>query len=118
MSDPWPRSETLSVARTALLRKGAVTDGFHGVDVAEENGQLLVAFRWSHDPDLYAVAFPMPGRPPRGVCTGEIVPSVEDWIREVGFRLTEELETGMMCRQRERRPDGVIPLRLSRFDKE
>lgn len=101
-----------------MLRKGAVTEGFHGVDVTEEHDQLLVTFRLSHDPTLYAVAFPMPGRPPRGVCTGEIVTSVEDWIREVGFRLMEELETGMTCRQRERRPDGVIPLRLSRFDKE
>ncbi len=35
-------SETSTVARTKLLRKGAVTEGFHGVDVADEHGQLLV----------------------------------------------------------------------------
>ncbi|MEV0595696.1 hypothetical protein [Nonomuraea cavernae] len=105
----WSREEILGAVRTCLLRTGAVTDGYSGVDVIAEPDSMLVIFRWRRDPNTYAieVAFPTV---PESPWTGLPVASADEWAADVAGRLAEELATGLVRRSRRTIRDGNVVL--------
>ncbi len=93
MENPWSLERLQLLLREAVLHHGAVTDGFHGVDVVSSavgalpgvhGPGLTVLFRWRKDPATYAVSFPLP-RPPvaEGFWSGMPFPSSEDLVLEI-----------------------------------
>jgi hypothetical protein len=55
-----------------------VTDGFAGIDVVAESDTMLVVFRWSRDPNVYAIEVEYP-TVPESPMTGEPVSSTDEW---------------------------------------
>jgi hypothetical protein len=128
-SFPWQRNEVTQALRDRLLAPGAVTDGFHGVDVLpalpgepverpEAAGSLVVLFRWKLDPAVYAVHFHLEPAEygeetdlPPGVSTGVPVASLQGWVSEVVLWLMEELDTGLVRRSTRTQVGDVVLLR-------
>jgi hypothetical protein len=105
----WSRQEVLRTVRTCLLRAGAVTDGYSGVDVVAEPDSMLVIFRWRRDPNLYAIKVEFPTAP-KSSWTGLTVTSADEWAADVAARLAEELDTGLVRRSRRMIRDGYVVL--------
>lgn len=104
---PWPSAETLAAVGRVVLAPGAVTDGFQGIDVREEDGRLLTEFRWRMDPNAYVVAFAFP-EDATSPWTGLPVDDAQEWAQEIAFLLMEELDTGLVARaRRSQRGDAV-----------
>ena len=82
-------------ARVVLLVDGAVTEGFRGVAVAQDDGQLVVHFRWRNLPYPLQVRIALDD----GLDPLTRVPSdsAEDWVHGLVFRLMEELDTGAVA---------------------
>lgn len=110
VENPWSVERLQLLLREAVLRHGAVTDGFHGVDVVSSavgappgpsGPALTVLFRWRKDSATYAVSFPLPRAPAaEGFWSGMPFPSPEDWALEITGWLMEELDTGWVRRAR------------------
>lgn len=96
--------------RSALLRPGAVADGFRGRGVTLHGEELLVTFRWWSDPNTYGVRFELPLVPADSPWTGVPVHSADQWASDVAGWLMEELQTGLVRRARLREVDGVVEL--------
>lgn len=112
---PWSRELVVQALRERLLAGGAVTEGFTGLDVrpalpGEPTGDaghehVVVVLHWRQDPCAYAISFPLqpdgaeedPTRPP-GVNTGLPATTLDEWVTEVIWSLTEGLDTGLVRR--------------------
>ncbi|MEU1390127.1 MULTISPECIES: hypothetical protein [unclassified Nonomuraea] len=109
MTVEWSRDDVLAAVRARLLRPGAVTAGFAGVEVVAEGDGMLVAFRWRRDPNTYAVRIGFPAAP-ESAWTGLPVSSAGEWACDVEFLLMEELDTGLVRRSRRTVRDGRVLL--------
>lgn len=110
VTDPWPRTETLRATRSALLRPGAVADGFRGRGVQLYGEDLMVTFRWRSDPNTYGVQFELPAVPADSPWTGMPVHSAGQWASDLNGWLMEELQTGLVRRAGRRAVEGVVEL--------
>lgn len=125
-----PRQQVLEVLREHLLRPGAVTGGFHGLDVVDHSpsagGQpaggvppgVAVLFRWRADPTTYAFMLPVT-LDDAGAITqlegphgwpGYPMTSAQVLADEADFLLMEELDTGFVRRARRLRRGPVVYL--------
>lgn len=110
---PWPVADSVDCARAVLLRDGAVTDGFRGLDVQTTGSELVVVFRWRLDPSTYAVRFGLPWHPPCSPWTAMPVDSTEQWADDLSGLLAEELNTGAARRARRTRHGEIVELDLA-----
>ena len=108
MGAPWPVDATVRAARTRILTV-EVRAGFHGVSVDADGDQLLIIFRWKENRSTFAVRLDLPTSP-ESPLTGEDVDSPDEWARDVGWLLTEELGTGFVSGARRVRHDDHIEL--------
>ncbi|MBB4917887.1 hypothetical protein [Streptosporangium saharense] len=109
MTVEWAREEAFAALRGCLLRVGALTDGACIVDVVAEPYGMLVVFRWKKDPNTYAVEIAFPAGRVASVI-GEPVTSPDEWAADVGYRLAEDLVTGLVRRGRRTVRDGYVVL--------
>lgn len=109
MTAEWTREEALAALRGCLLRVGALTDGAFVVDVVAEPYGMLVVFRWKKDPNTYAVEIGFPAGRVTSVI-GEPMNSPDEWAADVGFRLAEDLATGLVRRGRRTVRGGYVVL--------
>jgi hypothetical protein len=109
MAIEWSRQEVLTAIRARLLRAGAVTDGYSGVDVMAESDSMLVIFRWRRDPNTYAIKVEFPTAP-ESSWPGLPVTSADEWAADVAYRVGEELLTGLVRRSRRMIRDGYVVL--------
>ncbi|MFF4190011.1 hypothetical protein [Nonomuraea sp. NPDC001831] len=109
MTVEWSRADALAAVRARLLRPGAVTAGFAGVEVVAEGDGLLVVFRWRRDPNTYALRIGFPAAS-ESAWTGLPVSSADAWAHDVEFLLMEELDTGLVRRSRRTVRDGRVLL--------
>lgn len=114
VTDPWPRPETLTATRAALLQPGAVADGFRGRGVELQSGNLLVTFQWWADPNTYGLRFELPASPAESPWTGLPVHSADEWASDVAGWLMEQLQTGLIRRAGRHEVAGVAELDLNR----
>ena len=83
----------MDYARAVLLADGAVTEGFRGVAVEQDDGQLVLHFRWRRLP------YPLQVRISLGDvkdCSepDEVPATAEDWVHWLVLWLMEWLDTG------------------------
>ncbi|MFD0890403.1 hypothetical protein ACFQ08_38165, partial [Streptosporangium algeriense] len=109
MTAGWSREEVLAALRGCLLRVRTLTDGAFVVDVVAEPYGMLVIFRWRKDPNTYAVEIAFPTGP-RNSVIGERMTSPDEWAADAGFRLAEELVTGLVRRGRRTVRGGYVVL--------
>ncbi|MFC3985828.1 hypothetical protein [Streptosporangium jomthongense] len=109
MTTGWSREEVFAALRGCLLRVRALTEGAFVVDVVAEPYGMLVVFRWRKDPNTYAVEVAFPTEP-RNSVIGEPMTSPDEWAADVGYRLAEELATGLVRRGRRTVRDGYVVL--------
>ncbi|MER7130411.1 hypothetical protein [Streptosporangium saharense] len=109
MTAEWTREEAFAALRGCLLRVGTLTDGACVVDVVAEPYGMLVVFRWMRDPNTYAVEIAFPAGRVTSVI-GEPVTSPDQWAADVGFRLAEDLATGLVRRGRRTVRGGYVVL--------
>lgn len=55
--------EVVVATRTQLLRAGAVTDGYAGIEPIPDSDTMLLALRWRRDPNMYAIEIEYPNGP-------------------------------------------------------
>jgi len=109
MTDEWDRETLLAAVRRAVPR--VPDDGAElPAQVILDGDDLLVTFRWSGEPHVFGVRFPL-GVAPEGPSTGEVCASPEEWAWEVSLVLAEELGTGLVRRGRRTvTPPGIVEL--------
>jgi hypothetical protein len=100
VSSLWPVTTIIEAARATLLRGGAVTRGFRGLDVRVDDDHLVIHFLWRQNATRFAIRLPLPEDPPQSPWTGEPVDSGQQWVSDVAGLLMEELDTGFVRRAR------------------
>jgi hypothetical protein len=115
MPEVWTPSSLLELVQ-ARVRRGPDGDGKTPMQAVLDGSDIVVTFHWRDDPQLYGVRFTT-SEAPLGPCTGDVCDSAEEWAQEVGLRLMEELDTGLVIRgRRTLTPDGVVELDLRHND--
>ena len=115
MSEFWTPERLLELVQ-ARVRRGPDGDGKTPMKAVLDGSDIVVTFHWRDDPQLYGVRFSA-SEAPIGPCTGGVCDSVEEWAEEVGWRLMEELDTGLVIRGRRTLiPDGVVELDVRHND--
>jgi hypothetical protein len=99
----------LESARQILLRRGAVTDGFTGVDVRDDGNRMLLEFRWRRDPNTYVLGIDYP-EDASSPWDGLPVDGAQQWAQDLDGLLMEELDTGLVARARRRARGDFVEL--------
>jgi hypothetical protein len=113
MANRWTPEQLLEAVqqRVQRVRLGPPSDDDRiPMQAEQDGGELLVTFRWPGEPQRLGLRF-WTSEAPVGPSTGEICDSPDEWAKEVGWVLMEELDTGLV--HRGRRPpteQGVVEL--------
>lgn len=112
MDTLWSPDRIASATQRAMADVTMAADRYEVLMVAADGDDLVVRFHVREDPQVFVVSFSV-DESRRGVSTGEICSTPEQWASEVRMLLDEEVGTRQIdSASRTRLPDGAVRLRL------